>query len=112
MKLGDLILHGYAVPDGDSYFAIFLELNIYARGNTAAEAIDRCVQFASEYINEAVSDDDEFIADLIPRSAPWRFWARYRLMQFAEFLFRSRRERDKKERGGLFKAPLPVRVAS
>ena len=94
MRPDDLILRGYAVPDGGSFFAICLDLNIYARGKSVEEAVDRCFQFICDYINEAVSDDAEHIVDLIPRRAPLKFWVRYRLMQLVYWLFH--KDRDNK----------------
>lgn len=108
MRPRELILRGYAVPDGDSYFAICLDLNIYARGESADEAVDRCFQFVCEYINEAVSEDADHIEDLIPRRAPLKFWLRYRAMQLAYWLFH--KERNNKW-GSLFTKPMPMQAA-
>lgn len=106
MRPDDLVLRGYTIPDGDSYFAICLDLNIYARGDSPNEATERCFEFVCEYINEAVNEDAEYIADLLPRRAPLRFWLRFRYMQLIYWLF----HRDGKD-GGIFNKPLPVQIA-
>lgn len=111
MRPDDLILRGYTVPDGDSYFAICLDLNIYARGDSVEEATEKCVQFVGEYINEAISDDVEHASHLLRRRTPLKFWALYRFMQVAIVISRLLRgSRGKPRRGGPFETPLPIRV--
>lgn len=112
MRPDDLILRGFAVPDGDSYFAICLDLNIYARGESPAQAIEKCRQFVCEYVNEAVNEDIEHVSDLLRRRAPFRFWAMYRLMQLLIAALRLvKRDTAKPRRGGLFETPLPVHIS-
>lgn len=77
MGIRDGVLRGYVERDGDSYFAICLDLNIYARGESADEAVDLCQQLTQEYFDEAIGEDRVHFSDLVPRRAPFYFWARY-----------------------------------
>ena len=112
MRLDDLILRGFAKRDGDNYFAICLDLNIYARGDTPEQAIEKCLDFVCEYIDEAYSDDIEHFSDLIPRKAPLRFWVEYRFMRLVvEVLNRLFARAKRPKNVGPFKKPLPMRLA-
>ena len=78
MKLSDLVLRCYGEREDDgSWFAICLDLNIYARGKSAEEVKARLRTFIGEYLTEAVTKDREHFSDLVPRSAPFFFWWRY-----------------------------------
>jgi hypothetical protein len=112
MRPQQLILRGYTVPDGDSYFSICLDLNIYARGDTVEQATERLFAFVREYLNEALTDDKEHAVDLIPRRAPLYFWLRYRLLQLEYQIWKLRHKNgdDRRNRGGPFERPLPVLV--
>ncbi len=114
MKPRELLLRGYTVPDGDSYFAICLDLNIYARGESPDAATKRCVEFVCDYLNEALAEDREFAEDLLDRKAPLSFWLTYWRMRLVYILFHSWRDGDgdsSSESGGPFKTPLPVKLA-
>ena len=113
MRPGDLVLRGYAERDNDgSYFSIIIDLNIHACGDTAEEAIERCVLLTLEYITEAYSDDKEHFTDLIPRPAPLYFRLRYRYAQLACFLREWIHKHDGSSkpggRAGPFKRPIPL----
>ncbi len=102
MTLSDLVLRCYAERESDgSWFAICLDLNIYARGNSAEEVKSRLRRFVGEYLTEAVTKDREHFSDLVPRSAPMFFWWRYfRIKCYIAF----HQTRDLMK----FKMPLPM----
>lgn len=112
MRPEDLILRGFTKLDGDSYFSICLDLNIYARGDTPEQATDKCLGFVCEYIEEAYSEDIEHFSDLVPRKAPLRFWVEYRFMRLViQVLSRFHAAANKPKNVGPFKRPLPMRLA-
>lgn len=74
---GLVVLRCYAERDDDSWFAICLDLNIYARGDTFDAARVDLMNQTKQYIQEAVTVDYEHFHDLIPRRAPARFWLKY-----------------------------------
>ena len=77
----NLPLRGYAEKTADgSWFAICVDLNIYARGESAKEALKLLDELVLSYLHEAVEQDREHLRDLLPRPAPMRFWARYYLI--------------------------------
>ena len=76
VKLRELLLRCYAERDEDgSWFAICLQLNLYARGDSLKEVQRELHGIISSYLKEAVNDSHA--ADLIPRPAPMYFWLRY-----------------------------------
>lgn len=78
MKLSDLVLRGYGVREKDgSWFAICLELNLYARGDSFNEAKDKLVKIVGDYLREAFTKDKEHFSSLVPRPAPAYFWVQY-----------------------------------
>lgn len=112
MRPDDLILRGYTVLDGDSYFSICLDMNVYARGDSPDEAEDKCLQFVCEYLNEAFDEDKESFSDLVPRRAPVGFWMRYRLMRIWGMVLHAIRQRNgNNNHTGPFKKPLPLQLA-
>lgn len=70
----------------DSWFAICLDLNVFARAATAGQARTRLHQEISRYLDEAYTVDREHFADLVPRRAPLRFWLRFYLAVLQERL--------------------------
>lgn len=79
MKITDsIILRCLAEQDEpDSWFAICLDLNVYARAPTYEQARTRLYQEIDQYLQEAYTVDHEHFSDLVPRRAPLRFWFRY-----------------------------------
>jgi predicted RNase H-like HicB family nuclease len=76
MKPADLVLRCYAEQDDGSWFAICLDLNLYARGDSYEEVRDKLFKLIAGYVKEALADVDYF-DDLVPRRAPLSFWLRY-----------------------------------
>ena len=107
MKPIEVMLRGYVVPDGGSYFAICLELNIYARGETYEEAAENCFRYICEYVEEALTDDAEHAGNLLRRRAPMKFWLRYWYVRLMYRIFPENGDTDSKQ-GGIFKRPLPL----
>ncbi|UVT20103.1 MAG: DUF1902 domain-containing protein [Nitrospira sp.] len=78
MKINDLILRCYAEEEKDgTWFAICLDLNIYARGDSYEEARTKLNKLAICYLREAIEEDSQYFDDLVPRRAPLGFWMRY-----------------------------------
>ncbi len=78
MKPGQLVLRCYAERDDDgSWFAICLDLNIYARDESFERAHEKLQSFIVEYLQEAVTVDVDYVEDLVPRRAPAYFWLKY-----------------------------------
>lgn len=102
IKLGELVLPCYAEQESDgSWFAICLELNLYARGDNFQEARSKLNRLIRAYLQEAVSKHADYISDLIPRRAPFYFWARYYLIKALSSIHRLASKQE-------FKLPLPV----
>lgn len=78
MTIHELVLRCYAEPDPDgTWFAICLDLNLYARGDSYDEARTKLTQVTVAYLHEALERDVQYFEDLVPRRAPWIFWLRY-----------------------------------
>ena len=77
MKANQLVLRCYAEKDDGSWFAICLDLNLYARGDTFEEAKVKLGNLISGYLKDAVTKDADYFSDLVPRKAPLGFWVRY-----------------------------------
>lgn len=78
MKSSNLILRCYREKESDgSWFAICLDLNLAAQADTAKEVKDKLHAQIVNYVKEALTADQEYIEDLIPRRAPLYFFARY-----------------------------------
>jgi len=102
MRPNDLVLRGYIERDSDgSWFAICLELNLYARAGSAGEAREKLVKFIHDYVFSAVTKDKEHLRDLIPRRAPLPFWLKYYCYRLAFWC-------GKHLKKVLFVEPLPV----
>ena len=83
MKAKELILRCYAEPDEDgSWFAICIDLNLYARGDSFDQAKIKLNGIIHEYVVEAFTVDANYFSDLIPRRAPLFFRVRYRTIEF------------------------------
>ena len=73
-----LHLRCYAERDDDgSWFALCLDLNLYARSDTAKEVTSKLHEIVADYVNEAFNVDSAYATQLIPRRAPAYFWVRY-----------------------------------
>ncbi|MGB5103188.1 MAG: hypothetical protein WBO04_07685 [Steroidobacteraceae bacterium] len=83
-------------PNG-SWFAICLDLNLYARADSFLAVRHMLEGIVREYVVEAFGKDREYFEDLIPRRAPARFWLKY---YAAELLRRLLRRRDDRPDGG------------
>jgi len=78
VKPEEIILRCYAEKQGESeWFAICVDLNIYARAASYNEARKMLAGFLKEYIKEALTDDREYADQLLHRSAPAYFWWKY-----------------------------------
>lgn len=105
MKVDDLILRCYAEEDEDgSWFAICLDLNLYARGDSFSEARLNLNKLTRSYLSEAVNKHAEYIGDLIPRRAPIYFWLRYYFIRALSSIHRLTSKHE-------FKMPLPLAPA-
>lgn len=83
MRPQSLVLRCYAEQETDgSWFAICLDLNLYARGDDAQEARGKLHDFIVHYVRTALSSDKEYIGDLLPRRAPIGFWAKWYYFRF------------------------------
>lgn len=63
--------------DDGTWFAMCLDLNLYARGDSVEEAQKKLHGAICDYVNDAFGDDAAYKGDLIPRRAPLSFWAEY-----------------------------------
>jgi len=63
-------------PDG-SWFAICLDLTVHAHGDNQELARENLRGRIHQYVYDALTEDADYIGDLIPRRAPLYFWARY-----------------------------------
>lgn len=82
VRPAQLVLQCYAERDNDSWFVICLELNLYARADIFEDARNKLHEAVKCYITEALTEDAEYIDQLIPRKAPMYFWAKYYLVKF------------------------------
>lgn len=81
MKTSDLIVRCYAEQEKDgSWFAMCIDLNLYACGNTDQEAIGKLHNFVKDYVSEALTVDAEYIENLVPRPAPIGFRVKYHMI--------------------------------
>lgn len=81
-----------------------LDLNLYARGDSLDEARQKLHGFIYHYVESALTKDREYAADLLPRRAPFGFWAQYYC--FGALLWFS-----KQVAKILYKETLPLQVA-
>ena len=93
------MLRGYIERDTDgSWFAICIDINIYARADSAKEAKKKLDRYVNEYIEEACGTDREHVHDLVPRPAPLRFVLKYHvyriISQIQKKLHQSPSEQD------------------
>lgn len=109
MKLNDLKLRCYAEPDKDGvWFAICIDLNLYARADSPAAVRQKLHDIIHQYITEAVTDDAQHINDLIPRHAPWHFILRY---HFIACIIGCRRAKEYVSSPSCFWESMPLKPA-
>src|SRR3989338_6400149 len=78
MKAKDLILRCYAAKEADgSWYAICLDLNLFAQADSLQDVKIKLHSMLKEYIAEAVTVDKEYAGALLRRKAPFSFFARY-----------------------------------
>lgn len=83
LKPKNLTLRCYAEREGDgSWFAMCVDLNLYARGDSFEEAKSKLHVFIHEYVTEALTVDSDYVGDLLPRLAPLKFRLRYHVIHF------------------------------
>lgn len=81
MKTSDLIVRCYAEQEKDgTWFAMCIDLNLYACGDSDSEAKRKLHGFIRNYVNEALTVDSEYIESLIPRPAPIGFRIKYHMI--------------------------------
>jgi hypothetical protein len=77
-----LLLRCYAERESNGqWFAICLDLNLAAQANTQQEATEKLHAQIVSYVREALTVDAEYASQLLPRRAPFSFFARYYWMQ-------------------------------
>ncbi len=107
MKLDDLKLQCYAEKDAEGdWFAICLNLNISTSASSYKEAKDKLESMIKEYISEAITEDKEYIGDLIPRHAPLNFYISYYYYLIVDRLNHHKNAQKHK----IYNAVLPVHV--
>ncbi len=78
MKPNDLILRCYAEQEKDgSWFSICIDLNLAVQGDSVKEVKEKMHTVIHDYIDEALTEDVEYIGDLLPRRAPMSFILKY-----------------------------------
>lgn len=80
LKADELILRCFAEqdPQDGTWFAMCLDLNLYARGDSYAEVRRKLHDVIVAYLKDAiVGAERDHVGDLIPRRAPLYFWFRY-----------------------------------
>lgn len=74
----NLLVKCIAFKDGDQWIGVCLNFNLAAQGTTFIEVKNRLDSQIKSYINEAFNQDQEHVAYLLNRKAPFvyqfRFW--------------------------------------
>jgi len=74
MRIEDLRLRCYVERDPDgSWFAVCIDLNLYARAASLRDAKHELSSIIAEYVREALTVDKAHADDLLPRRAPLQF---------------------------------------
>jgi len=77
----DLLLRCYAERERDgTWFGICIDLNLAAQGDSFEEVRAKLHAMIRDYLADALTVDEQYIGDLIPRQAPLYFRARYHLL--------------------------------
>jgi predicted RNase H-like HicB family nuclease len=83
IKPASLLLRCFSEREQDgAWFAMCLELNLYARGDSYLDVRSSLEQVIKEYIREALTSDAEYAEGLLDRPAPLYFWLRYYWLRF------------------------------
>ncbi len=78
MNLTDLKLRCFAQQEQNkSWSAICIDLNLIAQEDDLISAHKKLHAMISDYLTEALTDDAQYIGDLIPRKSPLIFVLRY-----------------------------------
>ena len=102
MKLTDLMVRCYTENDADgSWFALCLDLNLYARADSLNEAKAKLNGFIQTYLKEALTSDKEHASDLLYRPAPLYFQLRYRWLRLKDAMFAAKST-------SAFLMPMPI----
>jgi hypothetical protein len=102
MKPKDLILRCYAARETDgSWYGICLDLNLFAQADTVEDVQTKLHAMIKDYTREAFTEDKQFISSLIPRKAPFSFFARYYFASVFSLFHRMKNTRT-------FNDPLPL----
>lgn len=105
MKAKDLVLRCYAEQERDgTWFTMCVDLNLYSRGDTLHEAKHKLHAVIRDYVLEALTKDQQYAADLLPRPAPLLFWLRYWLIALSCKFNDAKRDRTRRR----FSEPLPM----
>lgn len=81
----DLILRCYAEQERNgTWFGICVDLNLAAQGDSFEEVRTKLHDMIRDYLADALTVDEQYIGDLIPRKAPLYFQARYHLLAWLE----------------------------
>lgn len=92
MRLRDLKIRCFAEREGDgTWFAMCLQLNLYACGDSLAEAKRKLHEVIVSYMRDALTEDVQYIDDLIPRRAPLYFYFRYAFISCRVLIMREKR---------------------
>lgn len=110
MKPNELILRCYAEQDGGSWFAMCLDLNLYARGDSFEDARASLHAIIADYVYEALTKDSAHAEELLNRRAPLNFWLRYYCAK-AILYTKGKLHMAKDAAITLFTEPLPVAPA-
>ena len=109
MRPDQLVLRCLAERDRpDSWFAICIDLNVYARGASLRDARKQLHAEINQYLLEAFTVDKDHFLDLIPRPAPLIFRLKYGL---CKLLRRHTGKPDGSSRAMPFRERMPLTLA-
>ena len=77
MRPSQLILKCFAETDQNGWYAICLDLNLFAQADTYIAARKKLHNMIFEYVRDAYTVDKKYFSDLIPRRAPLIFFLKY-----------------------------------
>jgi len=74
----NLKLRGFSQkePDG-SWLAVCIDLNLVAQGDSQKESREKLHNMISGYLEEALTEDEKYFDDLVPRKSPFICLVRY-----------------------------------
>jgi predicted RNase H-like HicB family nuclease len=95
MRIDDLRLRCYAERDRDgSWFAMCIDLNLYARADSLRDAKRELSVIITEYVREALTVDKKYATDLLPRRAPFPFVLKFYFIKLCKRFFGDKNGRD------------------